>query len=313
MNQISLCVSTYNRVDDLKRLLSSALAQEPAIPIIDYDDASSDGTSEVVREQFPAVELITGQENVGLIAARNICIRAASTPFVLILDEDAYFTSASTARQTVADFSSPAIAAVAVPFAENGALMQGDQSGDTVQLARSFIGAAHALRRDAVLACGGLRESYRFYCEESDVSIRLLASGLVVRHGTSDPVEHCPNPDRQPLRRRQLRWRSELRFKWCHTPALFLVPVLVGHVGLLLVRSGQFGGLRESLRLCYSSCRDVFMSRLERKGVDIRIYLLWRRLAKLPRLTLDAADHVLAVRRAPQERHVQGHGLSVKP
>ena len=312
MNQISLCVSTYNRVDDLKRLLSSALGQEPAIPIIVYDDASSDGTSEVVREQFPAVELITGQENVGLIAARNICIRAASTPFVLILDDDAYFTSASTARQTVADFSSPAIAAVAVPFTENGALMQGDQSGDTVQLARSFIGAAHALRRDAVLACGGLRESYRFYCEESDLSIRLLASGLVVRHGTSDPVEHCPNPDRHPLRRRQLRWRSELRFKWCHTPTLCVVPVLVGHVGLLLVRSGQFGGLRESFRLCYSSCRDVFMSRFERKGVDIRTYLLWRRLAKLPRLTLDSTDHVLAFRRAPQQRQVQGRGISLK-
>jgi GT2 family glycosyltransferase len=41
MNQISLCVSTYNRVDDLKRLLSSALTQEPPIPIIVYDDASS--------------------------------------------------------------------------------------------------------------------------------------------------------------------------------------------------------------------------------------------------------------------------------
>lgn len=312
MNQISLCVSTYNRVDDLKRLLSSALAQEPAIPIIVYDDASSDGTPEVVREQFPGVQLISGQENVGLIAARNICIKAASTPFVLILDDDAYFRSVSTARQTLADFSSAAIAAVAVPFTENGALMQGHRGGDTVELARSFIGAAHALRRDAVLACGGLRESYRFYCEESDIAIRLLASGLVVRHGTADPVEHCPNADRQPLRRRQLRWRSELRFKWYHTPALLVVPVLVGHLGLLLVRSGQFGGLRESLRLCYTSCSDVLASRSERKGVDIRTYLLWRRLAKLPRVTLDAADHILAAGRAPHERNLQGRGISLR-
>ena len=69
MNQISLCVSTYNRVDDLKRLLSSALTQEPPIPIIVYDDASSDGTAEIVREQFPSVRLIVGSENIGLIAA----------------------------------------------------------------------------------------------------------------------------------------------------------------------------------------------------------------------------------------------------
>jgi len=297
MNQISLCVSTYNRVDDLKRLLTSALTQEPPIPIIVYDDASSDGTADVVREQFPSVRLIVGRANVGLIAARNICIQAASTPFVIILDDDAYFTSTHTAQQTLDDFTSPSIAAVAIPFIENGNLMQGDISGRSIELTRSFIGAAHGLRRDAVLECGGLRESYRFYCEESDIAIRLLATGRVVRHGTSDPVVHCPNADREPLRRRQLRWRSELRFKWCHTPAILLVPVVGGHLVLLMIRRGQFGGIRESIRLLFTSWREVRKSRSERKGVDLQIYFLWRRLAKIPRLTLGAVDDMLAIRR----------------
>lgn len=297
MQQISLCVSTYNRVADLKRLLSSALKQEPPIPIIVYDDASSDGTAAVVREEFPSVRLIVGRVNVGLIAARNICIQAASTPFVIILDDDAYFTSAHTAQQTLNDFTSPSIAAIAIPFVENGTLMQGDMSGRSVELTRSFIGAAHGLRRDAVLDCGGLRESYKFYCEESDIAIRLLASGLVIRHGTSDPVVHCPNADREPLRRRQLRWRSELRFKWCHTPALLLVPVVGSHLGLLVIRCGQFGGLQESVRLGFTSSRDVLKSRSERKGVDLEIYFLWRRLAKVPRLTLGAVDNMLLLRR----------------
>jgi hypothetical protein len=182
----------------------------------------------------------------------------------------------------------------------NGNLMQGDMSGRSIELTRSFIGAAQGLRRDAVLGCGGLRESYGFYCEESDIAIRLLAAGLVVRHGTSDPVVHCPNADREPLRRRQLRWRSELRFKWCHTPALLLVPVVGGHLGLLMIRCGQFGGLRESIRLGFTSWRDVLKSRSERKGVDIQIYFLWRRLAKIPRLTLGAVDDMLAIRRVRQ-------------
>ena len=300
INQISLCVSTYNRVDDLKRLLSSALIQEPPIPIIVYDDASSDGTADVVREQFPSVRLIVGRANVGLIAARNICIQAASTPFVIILDDDAYFMSAHTAQQTLDDFTSPSIAAIAIPFIENGTLMQGDMSGRSIELTRSFIGAAHGLRRDAVLDCGGLRESYKFYCEESDIAIRLLAAGMVVRHGTSDPVVHCPNADREPLRRRQLRWRSELRFKWCHTPALLLAPVVGAHLGLLLIRCGQFGGLKESIRLGFVSWRDVLKSKSERKGVDFQIYFLWRRLAKIPRLTLGAIDHMLVIRRGRQ-------------
>ncbi|MEV7604316.1 glycosyltransferase [Paenarthrobacter sp. NPDC089322] len=297
MNDIGLCVSTYNRVEDLKRLLSSAVRQVPPIPILVYDDASTDGTAETVRKHFPEVRLIVGQRNVGLIAARNICLREASTPFVIILDDDAYFTSVHTARQTLDDFTSPGIAAVAIPFKENGSLMQGDTSGHCVELARSFIGAAHALRRDAVLACGGLRESYRFYCEESDVSIRLLAEGYVVRHGTADPVEHCPNPDREPLRRRQMRWRSELRFKWYHSPAVLLAPVLMGHTGRLIIRSRQFGGLKQSISLGVNAWRDVMNSTAERNGVDLEVYALWRRLARTPRLTLEGVEDKLAVRR----------------
>ena len=305
MNQISLCVSTYNRVDDLKRLLSSALTQEPPIPIIVYDDASSDGTAEIVREQFPSVRLIVGNENIGLIAARNICIRAASTPFVIILDDDAYFTSEKTAQQTLEDFSSPSVAAIAIPFIENGSLMQGDVSGRAIELARSFVGAAHALRRDAVLDCGGLRESYRFYCEESDISIRLLAAGRVVRHGTSDPVVHCPNADRQPLRRRQLRWRSEYRFKYCHTPALLLIPVIGSHLGLLVIRCKQFGGLQAALRLGVTTWRDVLKTRSERKGVGIQTYFLWRRLARIPRLTLSDVEKVLDITRVPEGKNLR--------
>jgi GT2 family glycosyltransferase len=237
-----------------------------------------------------------GQENVGLIAARNICIRAASTPFVIILDDDAYFTSIKTAQQTLDDFTSPNIAAVAIPFIENGTLMQGDMSSGSIELTRSFIGAAQGLRRKAVLDRGGLRESYRFYCEESDIAIRLLAAGLVVRHGSADPVVHCPNPDREPLRRRQLRWRSEYRFKYCHTPALLLVPAIGGHVGILLMRCRQFGGLVAAIRLGFQSWRDVLQSRAERKGVGIQIYFLWRRLARIPRLTLSDVDDLHVIR-----------------
>ncbi|WP_162242806.1 glycosyltransferase family 2 protein [Arthrobacter sp. Leaf141] len=298
MNSISLCISTYNRVDDLTRLISSALMQVPKVPIIVYDDASLDATAEIVRTQFPTVRVIAGKNNVGLIAARNICIREASTPFVIILDDDAFFTSPKTVQQTLDDFSSERIGAVAVPFTENGVLMQGETAGPSIGLARSFIGAAHAVRRDAVLACGGLRESYGFYCEESDLAIRFLAAGLVVRHGSADPVTHCPNADRKPLLRRQLRWRSEFRFKYCHTPALLLLPVLGSHLALLVFRCSQFGGLAATLKLGYSTWRDVIKSRHERKGVGFRTYFLWRRLSESPRLTLGDIDDVPAVRRA---------------
>lgn len=307
MNEISLCIATHNRVDDLVRLLESALLQEPPVPIIVYDDASVDGTAAVVKRRFPTVKLIEGKTNVGVVAGRNICLREAETPYVMILDDDAYFASVRTVHQTLHDFVDPSIAAVAVPFVEGGVMMQGSEPGAEVELARSFIGAAHCLRRDAVLACGGLRESYRFYCEEPDIAIRLLAAGMVVRHGTADAVVHCPNADRNPMERRRKRWLSELRFKWINAPFLLLAPILAAHVRTLVIHNRRFGGMKAALSLGFSSAKVVAGSWHERSGVSLPIYRVWLRLANQPRLRMSELDAVPAIQklRKAATRHDQ--------
>lgn len=257
----------------------------------------TDGTAAVVRQRFPTVKLIAGKTNVGVVAGRNICLREAATPYVMILDDDAYFASVRTIHQTLHDFVDPSIAAIAVPFVEGGIRIQGAEHGDEVELTRSFIGAAQCLSRDAALTCGGLRESYGFYCEEPDIAIRLLAAGMVVRQGTADAVVHCPNADRNPLERRQRRWLSELRFKWINAPLLLLAPILAAHVGVLLIHNGKFGGLKASLRLGFSSAKAVAGSRHERNGVSLPIYWVWLRLAKHPPLRMAEMDAVPTIQR----------------
>jgi N-acetylglucosaminyl-diphospho-decaprenol L-rhamnosyltransferase len=52
------------------------------------DNASQDGTSEMVAREFPMVELTVNQRNAGFAAAANLGIGAGSAPHVLVLNPD---------------------------------------------------------------------------------------------------------------------------------------------------------------------------------------------------------------------------------
>ncbi|HWH95417.1 MAG TPA: glycosyltransferase family 2 protein [Baekduia sp.] len=59
-------VVTYNRRDMLRRCLAALAAQErPADMTVVVDNASSDGTTDLVRDEFPDVELLALERNVG--------------------------------------------------------------------------------------------------------------------------------------------------------------------------------------------------------------------------------------------------------
>ncbi len=52
------------------------------------DNASGDGTSEMVQEKFPRVELVQNSENLGYAAANNQAICASHSPLLLLLNPD---------------------------------------------------------------------------------------------------------------------------------------------------------------------------------------------------------------------------------
>ena len=86
--KISVIIPTYNRKSFLKRSVDSVLKQTlKPHEIIIVDDGSSDGTSSMIKESYPAINLIR-QENKGVSAARNIGIRSSSGDWVCFLDSD---------------------------------------------------------------------------------------------------------------------------------------------------------------------------------------------------------------------------------
>jgi glycosyltransferase involved in cell wall biosynthesis len=62
VTRVSIMIATRNRVAELLTTLQACLEQDwPSIEIIVGDDASTDGTSEVVRIRFPMVKLFRNE------------------------------------------------------------------------------------------------------------------------------------------------------------------------------------------------------------------------------------------------------------
>lgn len=84
---MTVVVVSYNTRDKLRRCLASI---ERDHEIIVVDNASTDGSAEMVRSEFPYARLIVNTENRGFGAANNQGLDEAAGEMVLFLNSDAY-------------------------------------------------------------------------------------------------------------------------------------------------------------------------------------------------------------------------------
>ena len=89
------------RCEALLRACLASLREDPpkrGMNVHVVDNASGDGTAEMVAREFPEVRLTACEQNLGFSAANNIAIRAGSAPYVLVLNPDTRITPGSLER-----------------------------------------------------------------------------------------------------------------------------------------------------------------------------------------------------------------------
>ena len=86
---LDIVVVSYNCRDLLRSCLASFRdSTQTPLTVHVIDNASVDGTSEMVRHAFPDVRLTASTDNLGFAAATNIGIREGKAPYVLALNPD---------------------------------------------------------------------------------------------------------------------------------------------------------------------------------------------------------------------------------
>lgn len=88
---LSVIILNYNTKDLLKNCLNSVKSAEKnsySYQVITIDNASTDGSVEMVKKNFPWVELIVNKKNIGFAAGSNKGIKKALGRYILLLNPD---------------------------------------------------------------------------------------------------------------------------------------------------------------------------------------------------------------------------------
>lgn len=86
-----MAIVNWNTRDYLRtclRSLEEAAPEECEITVV--DNASADGSAEMVAGEFPRVRLIWNNNNLGYAAANNQAIRASDSEYIMLLNPDAW-------------------------------------------------------------------------------------------------------------------------------------------------------------------------------------------------------------------------------
>jgi GT2 family glycosyltransferase len=95
--RISVCIANYNGGELVLECLASVYAQagEFDLEVLVHDDASSDGSLERIRAEYPQARVIASGKNAGFCVSNNRMAEAATGDYLLLLNNDAALRAGS--------------------------------------------------------------------------------------------------------------------------------------------------------------------------------------------------------------------------
>ena len=227
----TIVICSKDRKEELRHCLQNCLLQAYSPQILVVDDGSSDGTTEMVRDEFPMVQVHRMAENVGLINARNFAANLVKTKFICSIDDDAFFSHPDIVFETEKRFDQADIGAIAIPVVQvhEGQRLHQSATPNSRSFTRQFIGTAHMVDVSTFREVGGYA-SYLFRQEEElDFAIRLFRSGYKIRMSWGAPIIHEESRHRNVSLIRYYEARNHMLIILRYTPFLWIPLHVVGN------------------------------------------------------------------------------------
>jgi N-acetylglucosaminyl-diphospho-decaprenol L-rhamnosyltransferase len=213
MKAITGIIVGYNSRDSIERALQSIFESrglgevESQVEVIVVDNASSDGTADLVRKRFPNVRLIEPGENLGFGRACNVAAGESESDYILLLNPDAWLDPECLIRLRTAMEADAKLAWASPLIYYPDGRRQFNWApttsifGEALQKVRNrfesrrwvhhglprvmrtlgdagwFTGACALIRREAWQAASGFDPGFFLYFEDADLGLRLRRAG----------------------------------------------------------------------------------------------------------------------------------------
>jgi GT2 family glycosyltransferase len=223
MSDVSVAVISYNTRELLRRCVTSAL-DDGATDVVVADNGSTDGSVEMLHEEFSRVRVFVDRSNPGYGGASNAAIERCRSPYVLLLNSDTVLCPGAlaalgtyldahpraavvgprlrnpdgTLQRSLHQFPTPIITLLDyswvgwllgfVPVLRK--LYVASDSHERARVIPWVTGAALGIRKSAFQEVGGFDPSFFMYYEEVDLSYRLARAGWQTHFTPTAEVTH---------------------------------------------------------------------------------------------------------------------------
>lgn len=244
---LSIIIVNWNTCDLLAQCLQT-LYQQPfrfEFDIWVVDNASTDGSLDMLRRDFPQVRLIANNTNLGFARANNQALAQSEAQYRLLFNSDAFVTPGAieSMLQLMADHpkaglvgarllnpdgsfqtsftSFPNLWQEFLVLSGLGRLFKGPwypshaaQEAQGAQVVDYVSGACLLVRREAYAQVGGMDEAYFMYAEEMDWCFAMRQNGWQVWYQPAAKILHVGggSSQKRPIQREADLYCSRVRF-----------------------------------------------------------------------------------------------------
>ena len=294
--RLSVCIVNWNTREDVAECLSALQAAMAGLEaeVIVVDNASADGSADLVRERFGWARLIANSENLGYARGNNQAIEASAGDLALLLNPDTVMPPDGLRQLVAFAEEHPEAGAIGCRLVyPDGRVQQSCRSFPTpdiilyeyIGLSRLFprsrvfgkyrmswwdygdvrevdqpMGSCLLLRREALEQVGLMDEQFPIFFNEVDLCFRLKQAGWRILYTPEPSVVHKVGRSTRQVKLRMIieSHDSLLRFYRKHYAASLRPHALYGVIAL--VQTGKWArvaGGRVRRMVLREHCRDL--------------------------------------------------------
>jgi len=256
---VGVVVVTYQSARTIRRCLDLLLASEPVVRIVVIDNASDDGTLDLLRDmadRHDRVTVVRNSDNRGFAAACNQGASALATPWVAFVNPDCYVGAGALERLVQHGIHRAGAGLLGVDLVDEDGVVDpaarrrdpqlrelldrhgrrddlylGRDPAVALQPVEAVSGALMLMPVGLFLQLGGFDERFRMHVEDLDLCHRTLEAGYEVLVANDITVLHVggessrARPYWVEAQKHLSLWRYYRKFEAARTPA-WLSPLL---------------------------------------------------------------------------------------